>query len=268
MRLERENRRLLEDKMRLERENDDLAQELVNSKITMRKGMDQLEDKCDSLGKEVVNLNTVLSDAEEEKKRLLMEANQVKELLKREVEKGDIETQSKSAIIADYKNICSQLSERLDKEQAANARTINMYKGKVSSCEKCSALLSPVSGPTMEVGLEESPAVTRLQQQARELELELAKTKLALVESECKNQDLTHQLTTAVRELQATKNTWFQKTLTSISSLKERTGSSTASPSTSMPTTTTAAATAVATSAAPGTNVQRQLSKDSNSEKI
>ena len=53
---------------------------------------------------------------------------QVKELLKREVEKGDIETQSKSAIIADYKNICSQLSERLDKEQAANAKTINMYK--------------------------------------------------------------------------------------------------------------------------------------------
>lgn len=53
---------------------------------------------------------------------------QVKELLKREVEKGDVETQNKSAIIADYKNICSQLSERLDKEQAANASTINMYK--------------------------------------------------------------------------------------------------------------------------------------------
>lgn len=63
-----------------------------------------------------------------------------------------------------------------------------MWQGKVASCEKCSALLSPVSGPTMEVGLEESPAVTRLQQQVRELELELAKTKLALVESECKNQ--------------------------------------------------------------------------------
>ncbi|KAG0721039.1 Rab GTPase-activating protein 1 [Chionoecetes opilio] len=186
MRLEKENRRLLEDRMRLERENDDLAQELVNSKITMRKGLDQ-----------------------------------VKELLKREVEKGDVETQSKSAIIADYKNICSQLSERLDKEQAANARTINMYKAKVSSCEGCSALLSPVCGPPLEVGTEESPAVTRLQQQVRELELELAKTKLALVESECKNQDLTHQLTTAVRELQATKNSsWFQKTITSISSLK------------------------------------------------
>lgn len=42
LRLERENRRFLEDKMRLERENDDLAQELVNSKITMRKCMDQV----------------------------------------------------------------------------------------------------------------------------------------------------------------------------------------------------------------------------------
>lgn len=61
-------------------------------------------------------------------KRFMFVVMQVKELLKREVEKGDVETQSKTAIIADYKNICSQLSERLDKEQAANTRTINMYK--------------------------------------------------------------------------------------------------------------------------------------------
>lgn len=53
---------------------------------------------------------------------------QVKELLKREVEKGDQEAKRNTAIIADYKNICSQLSERLDKEQAANAQTINSYK--------------------------------------------------------------------------------------------------------------------------------------------
>lgn len=50
----------------------------------------------------------------------------------------------------------------------------------------------------------------------RELELELAQTKLALVESECKTQDLTHQLSTALSEIQASKNTWFHKTLTSI----------------------------------------------------
>lgn len=52
--------------------------------------------------------------------------------------------------------------------------------------------------------------------QVRELELELAQTKLALVESECKTQDLTHQLNAAVTEITANKNTWFHKTLSSI----------------------------------------------------
>ena len=55
------------------------------------------------------------------------------------------------------------------------------------------------------------------------LELELAQTKLALVEAECKNQDLTHQMTTLVQEIESSRNTWFSKTLTT---LKEHTSSS------------------------------------------
>ena len=72
----------------------------------------------------------------------------------------------------------------------------------------------------------------------RELELELAQTKLALVETECKNQDLTHQFTvTQVPEVPLSlnfdfflkpkqdfkgsssgpqSNTWLSKTLSSI----------------------------------------------------
>ncbi|XP_068203529.1 rab GTPase-activating protein 1-like isoform X4 [Palaemon carinicauda] len=253
VRLERENRRLLEDNMRLERENDDLAHELVTSKISMRHSLDKLEDKCENLNKEYKNVNSLLNDAEEEKKRLLFEANQVKELLKREVDKGDVDSQRNLAIIADYKKICSQLSERLDKEQAANAQTINMYKVKVSSCEQCSGVLSPVTGPPGELGSEESPAVTKLHQQVRELELELAQTKLALVESECKNQDLVHQLGTAMNELQAAKNTWFQKTLTSFSSLKERTGAGASIGGTTVP-----------PSGTSGSGLQRQQSRDSS----
>uniref|UniRef100_A0A182NKJ8 Rab-GAP TBC domain-containing protein n=1 Tax=Anopheles dirus TaxID=7168 RepID=A0A182NKJ8_9DIPT len=56
-------------------------------------------------------------------------------------------------------------------------------------------------------------------QRIRELELELAQTKLAQVEAECKNQDLHHQLNTAVTELQATRSSWqpwLSKTLNSI----------------------------------------------------
>ena len=61
-----------------------------------------------------------------------------------------------------------------------------------------------------------NPRVMDLERQVRELELELAQTKLALVESECKTQDLTHQLNNAVTEIQASKNTWFHKTINSI----------------------------------------------------
>ena len=61
-----------------------------------------------------------------------------------------------------------------------------------------------------------NPQIVEAEGQIRELELELAQTKLALVESECKTQDLTHQLNAALTEIQASKNTWFQKTLTSL----------------------------------------------------
>lgn len=60
------------------------------------------------------------------------------------------------------------------------------------------------------------PNVLEKERIIRELELELAQTKLALVESECKNQDLVHQLNSAMVELQTSKSTWFQKTLTSF----------------------------------------------------
>lgn len=61
-----------------------------------------------------------------------------------------------------------------------------------------------------------NPKILDLERHVRELELELAQTKLALVESECKTQDLTHQLTSAVTEIQASKNTWFAKIQNSI----------------------------------------------------
>lgn len=61
-----------------------------------------------------------------------------------------------------------------------------------------------------------NPRIMELERLVRELELELAQTKLAHVESECKTQDLTHQLNSAVSEIQASKNTWFTKTINSI----------------------------------------------------
>ena len=57
-------------------------------------------------------------------------------------------------------------------------------------------------------------AVTKLLKKEKEdLEIELAKTKLALVETECKNQDLTHQLSVvndaSSNSQQQGNKTWF-----------------------------------------------------------
>lgn len=58
-------------------------------------------------------------------------------------------------------------------------------------------------------------------QRVRELELELAQTKLAHVEAECKNQDLNHQLNTTLTEIQGRNSgsswqPWLSKTISTL----------------------------------------------------
>ena len=53
VRLERENKKLLGDNMRLDTENDNLARQLVNSKIEMRKDIDAAEDAKDIFEKDL-----------------------------------------------------------------------------------------------------------------------------------------------------------------------------------------------------------------------
>ncbi|KAA8584222.1 hypothetical protein FQN60_008007, partial [Etheostoma spectabile] len=77
-RYERENRRLQEANMRLEQENDDLAHELVSSKIALRKDLDNAEEKADALNKELLLTKQKLVDSEDEKRRLEEESAQVR----------------------------------------------------------------------------------------------------------------------------------------------------------------------------------------------
>ncbi|XP_029355816.1 rab GTPase-activating protein 1-like isoform X5 [Echeneis naucrates] len=116
-RYQRENRRLQEASMRLEQENDDLAHELVTSKIALRNDLDQAEDKADVLNKELLSTKQRLVETEMEKRRQEEETAQLKELFRRELEKAELEIKKTTAIIAEYKQICSQLSTRLEKQQ-------------------------------------------------------------------------------------------------------------------------------------------------------
>ena len=172
-RYERENKKLISDNMRLERENDVLAQQLLTRQITMRAEIDKLEDMNANLEKEIMLVRTDLVEKTDEKTMLAEEADQLKLVLKREVDRMETELKIKENIITDYKKITAQLSTKVDKMSASG-----------SDSNTSDSPQSPVSGCT--------PLTTALDR-IKELELELAQTKLALVETECKNQDLTHQ---------------------------------------------------------------------------
>ena len=70
MRLERENKKLLADNLRLDTENDNLARELLTSKIEMRKDIDQIEDTKEFYEKELETTKSQLAEAIDEKTRL------------------------------------------------------------------------------------------------------------------------------------------------------------------------------------------------------
>ncbi|KAI2650422.1 Rab GTPase-activating protein 1-like, isoform 10 [Labeo rohita] len=252
-RYQRENRRLQEASMRLEQENDDLAHELVTSKIALRNDLDQAEDKADVLNKELLNTKQRLVETEEEKRRQeeetaqvrglrtqnenvsdarmnftalnmnnIIVAFQLKEVFRRELEKAELEIKKTTAIIAEYKQICSQLSTRLEKQQASTKEELDIVKAKVMACERCREVFSKdgplqipaVSQDNRDTDLDEEK--DSLKAQLRELELELAQTKLQLVEAKCKIQELEHQRGVLMTEVQAAKNSWFSKTLGSL----------------------------------------------------
>ncbi|XP_047929381.1 rab GTPase-activating protein 1-like isoform X3 [Anser cygnoides] len=221
-RYKRENRRLQEASMRLEQENDDLAHELVTSKIALRNDLDQAEDKADVLNKELLLTKQKLVETEEEKRKQEEETAQLKEVFRKQLEKAESEIKKTTAIIADYKQICSQLSTRLEKQQAASKDELEVVKGKVMACKHCSEIFSKegtLKLPSLSMenkGIETDDEKDALKKQLREMELELAQTKLQLVEAKCKIQELEHQRGALMNEIQAAKNSWFSKTLNSI----------------------------------------------------
>lgn len=61
-----------------------------------------------------------------------------------------------------------------------------------------------------------------MEKRVNELEQILAQTKLELVESKCRNQDLTHQLNTLITEIESNKNSWQPWLSKTINSIQEK----------------------------------------------
>ncbi|XP_015930065.1 rab GTPase-activating protein 1 [Parasteatoda tepidariorum] len=218
--LQRENSRFQLSNLRLEHENDDLANELINVKSQLGNELKSALEKLEAYYRETTSTKKSLTEIEDEKRRLEIEVNQLKELCRRELQQAESEIARNNNIISEYKLICSQLNSRLEKEQKLFHDFMNAVKDGVDDCESCHKKLFS-SNNTLIISNQNvtngsNMDVVDNDKQVRELELELAQTKLALVEAECKNQDLIHQLNNAVAEIQASKNTWLHKTWSSL----------------------------------------------------
>ncbi|XP_035530294.1 rab GTPase-activating protein 1-like [Morone saxatilis] len=237
-----ENRRLQQASLRLEQENDNLAHRLITSKIALRNTLDKAEDRVDELTKDLLQTRRQLQATEEEKRGKEEEAAMLKEVFRRELEKTEQDVRRSTGIIADYKQICSQLTNRLERQQAAHREELDSLKSAMKACARCRHVVeldepSPTTQDTAaleghgmtEPGQNEGSESPRkaelwrdnqekesLKAQIRELEQELAQTKLQMVESKCKIQELEHQRGILANDLQEAKNSWISKAFTSL----------------------------------------------------
>ncbi|KAM8914869.1 rab GTPase-activating protein 1-like [Spinachia spinachia] len=242
----KENHRLQQAGLRLEQENDNLAHRLISSKVALRSALDKAEDKVDELTKELFQTRHLLQVTEEEKTGKEEEAAESKEVFRRELEKAEHEVRRSSGVIADYKQICSQLTEQVEKQRAAHIEELDALKSAVKACSRCRHVVeseelsgavrkSPTEAAAVGVRGTTEPSRGKdhegskdagqrrddrekesLRAQIRQHENELTKTKLQMVEAKCKIQELEHQNGILTNDLPEAKNNWISKAFTSL----------------------------------------------------
>ncbi|KAL4656091.1 rab GTPase-activating protein 1-like isoform X2 [Arapaima gigas] len=210
-----EKRCLQEASSQLERENDDLAQKVVTSKITLRNNVEQAEDKVDMLSKELQLTKQHLVQTEDVKRKQEEENRQLKCIFRRELEKAESELKSTNATIDEYKKLCSQLSCRLTEQKVIIREELDLLMQEVQVCHRCQGVFSQngSTGPK-HTGLHTEKE--SLKAQLQELETELAQAKLQLVEAECEIQDLERQRRLLINEGVARRNTKLIQHLGSV----------------------------------------------------
>uniref|UniRef100_A0A0K8TSK8 Putative rab gtpase-activating protein 1-like isoform x3 n=1 Tax=Tabanus bromius TaxID=304241 RepID=A0A0K8TSK8_TABBR len=168
----------------------------------------------------------------EERKKYETEITRLQDMLNQSMEKSSQEEKKHTGIIQDYKQIIHRQEQQITK---LNDMLEDVTKT-VANCQKCSSNIAPSSplhktfGNAMQTNNknEQQPQLGPLDplnialQRIRELELELAQTKLAQVEAECKNQDLNHQLNATLTEIQSNRGSWQPWLSKTINSIQEK----------------------------------------------
>ena len=148
------------------------------------------------------------------------------------------------SVVVEYKRINTQLETRLDKA------TLRLHSLQTECCPDCQKHFLTADSPVDAVdnGPIHGPSTVE-NERVQKLELELAATKLALVEKECDNQELLHQLSLAANSHggdQQSKNSWLSKTIKSaaIKTQAALVGGTTSTSTTSLSSTSTTSITA------------------------
>lgn len=168
----------------------------------------------EELSKSLENTTKSLMEAEDQREKFKQEGSQIKEMWRGNIEQAEEERKRHTAIIEEYKKICSQMDERTEKLKEDLHQELLEVKRRVKSCENCAALFSDEGHVSLEgdgsVSFKTSVKVVDTEQRLRELELELAQTKLSLVETECRSQELEHRLTAIMAAAEENKP-WFKR---------------------------------------------------------
>ncbi|RNA13087.1 rab GTPase-activating 1 isoform X2, partial [Brachionus plicatilis] len=248
IRFEREFKRLSQLIRRLEQENDDLASEYIEAKISLSKQLEELRDDYEIVKAELLRYKTDyqnnLNEVSDTNKKLKIELDQIKQLWRidnqkfedqiqqanqlslEQTQKHQSEMQRNTRIIQEYKQICNSLSGKVEKWQnfkkkskakklsacqndldnswQVNSSATNLVSNG-SNSSSSSADYSEMEESETRFDLADSSLVsadngqlTDQELKIKNLELELARVKLELVDAQCKNQEFDHRLKTMV----------------------------------------------------------------------
>ena len=104
---------------RLEQENDDLANEYIDSKATLSRQLDVLREEHEQVRGELykykVDYQNKLEESNDTNKKLLVELDQLKQMWRKQSDKYESELERSNVIIAEYKQICNTLSGKVEK---------------------------------------------------------------------------------------------------------------------------------------------------------
>ncbi len=124
VRLERECKKLAATMRRLEQENDDLASEYIEAKVSLSRQLEEFKEGYEVARNELARCKTEyqnrLNDSVDTSKKLTGELDQLKKIWRRQSEKYEGELERNGIIIQEYKQICNTLSNKVRSERFTN----------------------------------------------------------------------------------------------------------------------------------------------------